>query len=186
MGVCFSKSFRKMTDFSAATPTDNFHDIRANLIELIHSFHMIKRFCMIGYDTCIYEKLREQAAILKKKQRYLKRCLKNLRDCVKKVDDAIESGLSGNEKLSLIHEMQELVREIDLELFVNDTEKIIHPTPNSSYPGKINEILDKKGLNDKNEEIYKEIDEKIQQNISNTQSGSNIRRRYDRIHNNPQ
>lgn len=82
--------------------------------------------------------------------------------------------------------MQELVREIDLELFVNDTEKIIHPTPNSSYPGKINEILDKKGLNDKNEEIYKEIDEKIQQNISNTQSGSNIRRRYDRIHNNPQ
>jgi hypothetical protein len=125
---------------------------------------------MIGYDTCIYEKLREPAAILKKKQRYLKRCLKNLRDCVKRVDDAIESGLSGNEKLSLIHEMQELVREIDLELFVNDIDK----------------ILDKKGLNDKNDEIYKEIDEKIQQNISNTQSGSNIRRRYDRIHNNPQ
>lgn len=184
MGVCFSKNFRKMGEISTTTSSDNLHEIRANIIDLIHSFHMIKRFCVAGYETCIHEKLRETALIIKKKQRYIKRCLKNLRDGVKKLDDSIESGVKGNEKLDLIHEIQVIIREIDLQLFINDIQKIIHPDSDLAYPSKINEILDKKGLNDKSEEIYKEIDEKIAQISSKTNGETGIRRRYDRNRNN--
>lgn len=97
MGICFSNNFRKTNNLVIIS--NNFQGIRKMLIDFIHTFHTIKKSCVIGYNVSIKKSLRQTAELLLKIQRYIKNCLKTLRDYIKRVDHAIEFCISGNEKL---------------------------------------------------------------------------------------
>ena len=173
MGCCAIKN-TKVTTYTYKN-TDNFKDIRENLVQKIRDFQKIIVDCIFDIETCLIEGDKQTALLLKLRKNCVKNKQEEMQWLVEKIDDYIESPfLNVKVRVEIEKKHENFSKSVSLNTIFQKDVKI--KESDASTIEKVTKEILECNLNQK--DIEAELENEIQVYESKIASEGCIRRKY--------
>ena len=141
MGTC---SISKMYKVSSVTQVlDPLIQYRIEVHSYLKKIHQVNLNCKKAIETCILNREKHKASIIKAKQFYLRKISIFMQECVKKIDSAIETKKNTDFKKKMLEEMKNSWIFVDTLLVADDLDIIINSKSDSLDVTQLEKSLQK-------------------------------------------